>query len=49
MEGEVALRALFERFGGLATAGVPQRRETRVLRGYRTMPVALGARSAVAG
>jgi hypothetical protein len=49
MEGEVALRALFERFEGLAPAGVARRRGTRVLRGYETMPVALGSRSAVPG
>jgi hypothetical protein len=49
MEGEVALRALLERFPGLAPAGTPHRRGTRVLRGYETMPVALGDRARVAG
>jgi cytochrome P450 len=47
MEGEVALRALFERFPDLAPAGRAHRRGTRVLRGYESMPVALGAGSAV--
>ncbi|NMI00841.1 cytochrome P450 [Pseudonocardia acidicola] len=41
MEGEVALRALFERFPDLAPAGPGHRRPTRVLRGYETLPVAL--------
>ncbi len=45
MEGEVGLRALFERFPDLASAGVAQRRPTRILRGYRSLPVALGATS----
>src|SRR6185312_15061733 len=43
MEGEVGLRALFERFPDLAAAGAPHRRATRVLRGYETMPVRLFA------
>jgi cytochrome P450 len=43
MEGEVGLRALFERFPDLAAAGAPHRRVTRVLRGYETMPVRLFA------
>jgi cytochrome P450 len=41
MEGEVGLRALFDRFPGLALAGPPRRRPTRVLRGYASMPVRL--------
>jgi cytochrome P450 len=41
MEGEVALRALFERFPGLRAAGPPVRRELRTLRGYARMPVQL--------
>ena len=45
MEGEVALRALFDRFPGLAPAGEPHRRTTRILRGYDAMPVRLGART----
>jgi cytochrome P450 len=43
MEGEVGLRALFDRFPGLALAGAPHRRPTRVLRGYDAMPVRLSA------
>jgi cytochrome P450 len=41
MEGEVALRALFDRFPDLAPAGPAHRRPTRVLRGYDRLPVAL--------
>jgi cytochrome P450 len=41
MEGEVGLRALFDRFPDLALAGPPRRRPTRVLRGYASMPVRL--------
>jgi cytochrome P450 len=47
MEGEVALRTLFDRFPDLAPAGPARRRETRVLRGYARMPVALGERAGV--
>jgi cytochrome P450 len=41
MEGEVGLRALFDRFPDLAVAGTPRRRPTRVLRGYASLPVRL--------
>jgi cytochrome P450 len=41
MEGEVGLRALFERFPDLAHSAPPRRRTTRVLRGYEAMPVRL--------
>jgi cytochrome P450 len=41
MEGEVALRALFERFPDLRPAGAPHRRPTRTLRGWDAMPVTL--------
>jgi cytochrome P450 len=41
MEGEVGLRALFDRFPDLALAGTPRRRPTRVLRGYASLPVRL--------
>jgi cytochrome P450 len=41
MEGEVALRALFERHPHLAPAGTPTRRPTRILRGYASLPVRL--------
>jgi cytochrome P450 len=39
MEGEVALRALFERFPELGPAGPARRRGTIILRGYESMPV----------
>lgn len=39
MEGEVALRRLFERLPELVPAGEPHRRSTRILRGYDAMPV----------
>ena len=48
MEGEVALRALFERFPELAPAGAGRRRGTIILRGYEHLPVTLG-RPAPAG
>jgi hypothetical protein len=41
MEGEVALRALFDRFPDLVPAGPPHRRPTRTLRGWDRMPVTL--------
>ncbi len=44
MEGEVGLRALFERFPELRTLPGAQRRETRILRGYAQLPVRLGPR-----
>jgi cytochrome P450 len=43
MEGEVGLRALFDRFPDLALDGPPRRRPTRVLRGFDAMPVRLTA------
>jgi cytochrome P450 len=43
MEGEIGLRALFDRFPDLALAGPPHRRPTRLLRGFDAMPVTLGA------
>lgn len=43
MEGEIGLRALFERFPGLSLAAPPHRRPTRLLRGFDAMPVTLGA------
>ncbi|WP_433800810.1 cytochrome P450 [Actinomycetospora sp. CA-084318] len=42
MEGEVALRALFERYPDLASGGEPVRRRTRILRGYEHLPVMIG-------
>jgi len=48
-EGEVGLRAFFERFPEVRPAGSGSRRDTRVLHGWSTLPVALGpARSMAA-
>ncbi|MCV7195134.1 cytochrome P450 [Mycobacterium angelicum] len=47
-EGEVGLRTFFERFPDVRAAGAGSRRETRVLRGWSSLPVTLGtARSMV--
>ena len=47
-EGEVGLRTFFERYPDAALAGEGSRRDTRVLRGWSSLPIALGqARSAV--
>lgn len=47
-EGEVGLRAFFERYPDARLAGDGSRRDTRVLRGWATLPIALGeARAAV--
>jgi cytochrome P450 len=47
-EGEVGLRAFFNRFPEVRAAGAGTRRDTRVLRGWSSLPVALGrARSMV--
>ncbi|MGV0746252.1 cytochrome P450 [Mycolicibacterium sp. XJ870] len=47
-EGEVGLRAFFERYPDARLAGGGARRDTRVLRGWSTLPIALGnARAAV--
>jgi cytochrome P450 len=40
LEGEVALRALFDRFPDLTLRPGAARRQTRVLRGWKTLPVA---------
>jgi cytochrome P450 len=48
-EGEVGLKTFFDRFPDVRSAGVGSRRDTRVLRGWSTLPVALGpARSLAA-
>jgi cytochrome P450 len=45
VEGEIGLRALFERFPAMALDGEPVRRPGAVLRGYAAVPVRLwGAR-----
>jgi cytochrome P450 len=41
-EGEVGLRTFFERFPEVRSAGAGSRRDTRVLRGWSTLPVELG-------
>ncbi|KZS60943.1 cytochrome P450 [Mycobacterium ostraviense] len=41
-EGEVGLRTFFERFPEVRAAGAGRRRDTRVLRGWSTLPVTLG-------
>ncbi|OBB83300.1 cytochrome [Mycobacterium colombiense] len=48
-EGEVGLRTFFDRFPEVHAAGAGSRRETRVLRGWSSLPVNLGpARSMAA-
>lgn len=46
-EGEVGLRTFFERFPNARLAGGGSRRETRVLRGWASLPIELGSRAAV--
>ncbi|OSC39760.1 cytochrome P450 [Mycobacterium decipiens] len=47
-EGEVGLKTFFDRFPDVRAVGAGSRRDTRVLRGWSTLPVALGpARSMV--
>ena len=41
-EGEVGLRTFFDRFPDVRPAGAGSRRDTRVLRGWSTLPVVLG-------
>lgn len=41
-EGEVGLQAFFARFPDARLAGMGTRRDTRVLRGWATLPIALG-------
>lgn len=41
-EGEVGLRTFFDRFPDVRAAGTGSRRDTRVLRGWSTLPVTLG-------
>jgi hypothetical protein len=43
LEGEIALRMLFDRYPTLGLTAPPQRRPTRILRGWATMPVRLEA------
>lgn len=47
-EGQVGLQTFFERFPEARAAGAGSRRETRILRGWSTLPITLGkARTAV--
>ncbi|MBN3512301.1 cytochrome P450 [Mycolicibacterium nivoides] len=47
-EGQVGLQTFFDRFPDARAAGEGSRRETRILRGWSTLPIALGkARTAV--
>jgi len=48
-EGEVGLRAFFERYPDARMAGTGSRRDTRVLRGWSSLPVTLGKAHAAAG
>ena len=48
-EGEVGLRTFFERFPEVRSAGVGSRRDTRVLRGWSSLPVTLGPARAFDG
>jgi cytochrome P450 len=41
-EGEVGLRTFFDRFPDVRAAGAGSRRDTRVLRGWSSLPVTLG-------
>ena len=41
MEGEVGLRAIWERFPDLRLEPGARRRETRILRGFETLPATL--------
>ena len=47
LEGAVAVRTLYERFPDLRVASPPERRSTRVLRGYDSIPVRTTASRAV--
>jgi cytochrome P450 len=46
-EGEVGLRAFFERFPDARLAGRGSRRDTRVLHGWSSLPVTLGTARAM--
>jgi cytochrome P450 len=45
MEGEVGLRLLFDRYPDLRLLPGARRRETRILRGFETLPARLGPRA----
>ena len=46
-EGEVGLRTFFDRYPEARSAGTGSRRDTRVLRGWSSLPVRLGTPHAV--
>ena len=48
-EGEVGLRTFFERYPDARLAGAGSRRDTRVLRGWSTLPITLGKAHAALG
>lgn len=48
-EGEVGLRTFFDRFPDARLAGSGSRRDTRVLRGWSTLPITLGTARAALG
>lgn len=48
-EGEVGLRTFFERYPDARLAGQGARRDTRVLRGWSTLPISLGKTRAALG
>ena len=48
-EGEVGLRTFFERYPDARLAGAGSRRDTRVLRGWSTLPITLGKARAALG
>jgi len=48
-EGEVGLRTFFERYPAARLAGAGSRRDTRVLRGWSTLPITLGKAPAALG
>jgi hypothetical protein len=48
-EGEVGLRSFFDRYPDARLAGSGSRRETRVLRGWSSLPVTLGSDRAAVG
>ncbi|MCB0948830.1 MAG: cytochrome P450, partial [Mycobacterium sp.] len=48
-EGEVGLRTFFQRYPDARLAGAGSRRDTRVLRGWSTLPITLGRARAALG
>lgn len=48
-EGQVGLQTFFERYPGTRLAGSGSRRDTRVLRGWSTLPITLGQTRAAIG